>query len=293
MAADDFGPATDTNEHHFMMVENSVPLFVFGPPRSGTTFFTVVLNFHPEIFVTNESRIMSFLYDLSRRVQSPGPLLPSHPARAGVVSSFSEVYRNVAVRFFRNHVNKGNLGIPPLAPDQMKLTTMRVWGDKNPGYADSDKEPGCLDFIHSTFPKARFIQVMRDPRSSVASLFELKNVYKRDLDSCIDLWLSHAVDAQRFMERMPKGTAMTVKHEELSGEGGPALFAKVERFLGLRHALAPKEFLKRELTRRTPIRGPVTPTAQLGTPIYSELLKEDQIKHIEERTLEYASKYGY
>ena len=36
------------------------PFFIIGAPRSGTTFLQTVLDRHPDIFITNETRVMTF-----------------------------------------------------------------------------------------------------------------------------------------------------------------------------------------------------------------------------------------
>jgi hypothetical protein len=42
----------------------SQPLFVVGSPRSGTTFLVRMLNQHPAIHITNETRIFVLLKDM-------------------------------------------------------------------------------------------------------------------------------------------------------------------------------------------------------------------------------------
>ena len=42
------------------------PVFIFGPPRSGSTYLVEAMNTHEMIFVTNEFRVMSFVNDLFR-----------------------------------------------------------------------------------------------------------------------------------------------------------------------------------------------------------------------------------
>ena len=45
-------------------MQPSQPLFVIGSPRSGTTFFVQMLNCHPAIYITNETRIFVLLKDM-------------------------------------------------------------------------------------------------------------------------------------------------------------------------------------------------------------------------------------
>ncbi|MBV8801255.1 MAG: sulfotransferase [Alphaproteobacteria bacterium] len=274
------------------MIESAIPLFVTGAPRSGTTFFTVTLNRHPQVFVTNETRILSFLHNIHRTTKTPGPLLPPHPARLAFLEILRSHFRQMVIEFYRDVLDKTNLGTPFLSEHQFNRK-IAVWGDKNPGYSDGTKEPGCLDFILDLFPHAKFVHVVRDPRSSIASYLKLSSVYKRDLNGCIEMWLSHAKEAERFFATLPQTQQLTVKHEEFRAEGGPEIFCKVEEFLALRHAKAPALFLQKEMKTRTPYRSPTTPVERLGTDTYSETLSPAQIAEIVTRTEPYLKRWNY
>ena len=275
-----------------MLLNDATPLFVFGPPRSGTTFFTVAINRHSEVFVTNETRIMSFLHDLSRRMRQPGPLLPAHPLRASIVKAIATHSEALVREVYRDCVDKTNLGAPT-PEEQKQYGRIRVWGDKNPGYCDGNAEEGCLTFISTMFPRSRFIQIIRDPRSSIGSYLQLKHVYNRDLDGCISMWLAHAAGAAEFINVIPKERAMTIKHEDLSSARGAQIMLEVQAFLHLQYEARPAEFLKRELVKRTPYRSPVTPTEKLGTVAYGDFLSAKDIELVEARTSPYMSLYNY
>ncbi len=38
------------------------PIIVFGAPRSGTTYLTMLLNSHPEVFISQEIRLFVWLH---------------------------------------------------------------------------------------------------------------------------------------------------------------------------------------------------------------------------------------
>jgi len=275
-----------------MIASDAVPLFVIGPPRSGTTFFTVAINRHPQIFVTNETRIMSFLFDSVRRSRAPSPLLPSHPARASFVKLISEHAAKIVHDFYDDHVDKANLGVP-IAQEQKLYRKVQVWGDKNPGYCDGAAEKGCLRFILDTFPRARFIELMRDPRSAISSYLQLRNIYNRDLEGCIEMWLAHASETEHFFQTIPENHHLTVKHEDFSTEKGLDILPAVESFVSVNHEPKPIEFLKRELLNRTPYRSPVTPIEKLGSSVFQDVLSPEQVRLIELRTQKYIEMHGY
>ena len=77
------------------------PFWVIGAPRSGTTFLARVLDHHPDIFLTNETRLMLLFSRLLNRSVDSRRLLatskeeilrqslatPTRPGRAGLSGS--------------------------------------------------------------------------------------------------------------------------------------------------------------------------------------------------------------
>src|ERR1700752_4402462 len=97
----------------------SYPLFIIGAPRSGTTFLCSLLNMHPLVQLTNESRIFVLLKEMLE-VGANRPDLLSPSCRDGLVAFGRSTLGAWVERFYRE-------GLGNNAP---------IWGDKHPPYAD-------------------------------------------------------------------------------------------------------------------------------------------------------------
>ena len=94
------------------------PLFVIGAPRSGTTFLCHILNQHPAIQLTNESRIFVLLKDLVE-VRSKRPDLIGRDFRELFVDFLCSHAGSIVERFYRDSLGStrpsGATSIPPTA----------------------------------------------------------------------------------------------------------------------------------------------------------------------------------
>lgn len=128
------------------------PLFIIGAPRSGTTYLVNVLNRHPDIFLTNETRVMTW----ANRALN---VLPKNPwilasSRDEFLAHMRKELGATIRRFYLS------LGAPSFAR----------WGDKNPHYADRKSDPDCLALINEIFPDSQFIHLVRDAPRVVESI---------------------------------------------------------------------------------------------------------------------------
>lgn len=133
------------------------PLFVLGPPRSGTTLVAKLLNAHPQVLVTNETRIMTFFehcFD-SLPTGDRGGLHCAREHGKEVVESLREHASAITRRAYEKIA---------LAQDKLEV---RYWGDKNPHLSS------VLAMVDEWFPTAAFVAVRRDPRDIVCSILEM------------------------------------------------------------------------------------------------------------------------
>lgn len=130
------------------------PFFVVGAPRSGTTYLQGVLDRHPEIFLTNENRILTGIARALRPLKS-------------------RTYDEEVRRHLKAHLREAVLDLyREIGAD---LDRQR-WGDKYPHYADPSFPP-TLEVIDEFFPDSQLVWLRRD-RDAVARSIEGKGWQK-------------------------------------------------------------------------------------------------------------------
>lgn len=247
------------------------PFFVIGAPRSGTSFLMEVLNRHPELFITNETRVMTFVNRCLNVVGSDHWVLMRH--RQEFLAHLREELPGVLERFYER------IGLPPGVR----------WGDKHPHYADSKTDPACLDTIDQLFPGSQFINILRDGRAVVASIV---NKGWADLDEAIDVWRRHVLHARSFGDKIGPERFLTVRHEEIL-EDGPRIVQGVFDFLGVDEDPGVQRFLEEQAHERTPFSKPTLPTDQLGRPDAKAPLSEEERDKVEQALLDLLIEFGY
>lgn len=266
------------------------PLFIFGAPRSGTTFFTTAINQHPNVCVTNELRAWTFINQSYNRLQSPTEVLPGHTLRdayrGGMIDALIDHLRD----FYETKVDKADLDCPvPSSPNSD--AEIRVWGDKNPGYADANNK-NCLDNMSSLMPDAKFIHIHRDPRSCIASYLNVA-VYPDDIEKAINIWKRHVATAQEFVDRIGPTRAMSIRYEQLVTEEGLGVASDVIDFLDLPASTSLQDFLNLERADPTPYRSPITPKQRLGKNGFACHLSPEQISIIDKNCEALMVSLGY
>jgi hypothetical protein len=147
-------------------------VFVVGCPRSGTTLLQRMLDNHPALAVINDSHFIPAALD--GLIQAGD--LPLTPAMISRARSFRS--RSGKTGFFR-------LGLPDTVVDEAarragtyrgfvtelynevaRLHDKQLAGEKTPDYVRH------IPLLHSLFPHARFLHVIRDGRSVALSLRE-------------------------------------------------------------------------------------------------------------------------
>jgi len=260
---------------HF--AQDATPVIIAGAPRSGTTFLTTLLNSHPQVMITNELRFWSFANDIRRRTREPSELLPEHPLREPLRDFMLKAYAKQFQNFYKNHVNIDNLGCSSNGGDSVD-PIIRAYGDKNPGYADTHS-PDCLNFISKSLPRAKFLHVVRDPRSCVASYLRIP-VYSNEIDRCINVWKRHTESMLMLEDKLGPERVLRFRYEDLVKEGSENVFKMIEKHINVDAAQEPLTFLKRERNSPTPYRAPTTPNDKLGRTTFKDRLTAEQIRQI-------------
>jgi len=168
------------------------PIIIYGAARSGTTYLTHLMNAHPDVSISDETRIFVWAHRTSH------DLLNNEPTFFRLRDAFQGYLRAALPSLIRGFYAQ-------LSP------ACRYWGDKNPHYV-ADGNDGCLQTILDLFPAARFIHIIRDGRDVVCS--GLRRGWK-NFDSVHQMWTSHVNRGCLFGRRLPAGSYFEFRYEDL------------------------------------------------------------------------------
>jgi hypothetical protein len=247
------------------------PLFIIGSPRSGTTYLTEVLNHHPDIFLTNETRIMTWVNRALNVVPSDPWILHLHRDR------FLEHLAHDLPASIRSFYL--SIGAPPHAR----------WGDKHPHYADGTKDPQCLETIDRLFPTSQFINIVRNGFDVVASIVNRNWV---GLSEAINVWTRHVVHATEFGNAIGADRVTHVRYEELVREGTGTV-DDLMRFLNLSPSPAVVDFLEQQTQERTPFSKPTLDLDSAGGSLVGQGLDDESRQLVFSRAGSLLADWGY
>ena len=135
------------------------PVVVCGPPRSGTTFLTALLNGHPDFLITNESRLFSAPLHISKSVtmgilsQTTGPLALEFVRQIenAAAADFTAIYSRVRkVAFTFQDKEMMTVRVTNEAPKYI--------GDKYPGYSADEYS---ISEVNRLVPNAKWLFIIR------------------------------------------------------------------------------------------------------------------------------------
>lgn len=247
------------------------PVFVFGVPRSGTTYLVEVLNHHSKVFITNETRVMTFVNRVLNRVATNRWILRSH--RNEFLAHLGNELPRLIERFYQ----------------ELGAGAGVRWGDKNPHYADPKTDPDCLATIDSLFPDAQYLNIVRDGREVISSLTSKGWV---DVEEAIDVWRRTVLHAREFGDLVGSDRMLTVQYEKLL-ENGADETTRILSWLGLDMEEAVESFLYRQAKERSPFSGPTVDSAEIGVPRWRRTLSPDDARLVQGALTELLLELGY
>ena len=204
------------------------PIFVVGAPRSGTSLMRLILNAHSRIAIPEETNYFPSVFEPWQEKAEDGD---SWPQAVNTYLSASSEFLHPPVDL--NEVRATLLGSPrdfaqllslPLESWARSQGKVR-WGEKTPTHIF------FADVIVRMFPDARFAELIRDPRSTVASMNRFH--WASDdtvLNAC---WWRDSMSKGRrlLLSAVPDDRRISVRYEQLVTE--PELVIRnVCRFLG-------------------------------------------------------------
>lgn len=209
------------------------PVFIVGVPRSGTTLVSMLLNGHSAISIPPETHYFEKFY---RQGQRRGCLTSDSAYRAFVhyvlgspnLAAFhfsdaerTQLFERIASTPTRSHATVLATILSAYAERQGKAR----WGEKTP------KHMHALGDIWQTFPTARVVLVLRDPRDVVLSLRQV-NWEPGNMIEHLRQWRAAARYAATYAASHAD-RFMVLRYEDLLNEAS-AVTERLCRFLGLR-----------------------------------------------------------
>jgi len=213
------------------------PVVIFGAPRSGTTYVNAILNAHPRVHITHETRLFMWAH------LTLGTLENDHVALTHR-EEFKEYLKPQLAVLIRGFYKK----LDPSAA---------VWGDKNPHYA-APRAEGVLETVADLFPEARFIHIVRDGRDVVASLVRKRTkdgVPWVSFETAHQVWNGHVNGGLKFAKDAASGSVLEVRYEELIADD-VGMARRMCDFIGIDCHPQVIEFCEGQREERTPMQGP-------------------------------------
>jgi hypothetical protein len=207
------------------------PLLVFGAPRSGTTYLENLLNSHPEVFLTHETRVFTWLHH-SLQLTQKDPILLTE--REAFVTHLRRAYPDL-IRDFYEELGPG----------------VTVWGDKNPHYANPHQR--CLETVVDLFPGSLFIHLVRDGRDVTSSM--VRKFSWATLEHAHETWAGMVDRGWEFGNAMAPDRFLSLRYEDLIADDAAAA-ADLFAFIGLDMDPAVAEFCAAQQTARTSYKEP-------------------------------------
>ena len=236
----------------------TTPFWVVGAPRSGTTFFGRVLDAHPRVFCTEETRVLTFVNRIINGLAGDTWILMHH--RREFLDLLREQVPGLVEEYYR----------------RLGATPGQRWGDKHPHYADAHHDPELLDLIDELFPDSQFIHIIRDGRAVVSS-----NVAKGwgSVDYACDSWRRHVVHARDLGTRHGPDRYLELRYEALL-ERPHEVVAAVFAFLGVGPSTEVAALLDAQETARTAWSAPTEGTT-IGVDAWRSRYDDETLDRVE------------
>ncbi len=223
---------------------STLPVFVLGAARSGTTLTEQIIASHPQAYGAGE------LHDLLNLANQP---------RGGPTNEvpFPQNMADFTATDIGMLGNRYVAGLRKRAPDALRIT---------------DKMPAnflCIGLIHAMLPNARIVHVRRDPvdtcLSQFSRLFARGQPHSYDLTEVGRHYRAYARLMDHWRRVLPEGSMLDVQYEALVADTEPQARRLID-YCGLEWNDACLEFHKHDRSVRT------ASVIQVRQPIYTTSL---------------------
>jgi hypothetical protein len=220
----------------FNNTKSPTPIIIFGSPRSGTTYLLEIINQHPDVGITYESRVFRWLYISQVKV----------PENEAALYKGKDIFLDIARRYAKETIQ---VFYQTLLPDT------HYWGDKNPFYGENLE---ILENIEAFFPGAHYIHIIRDPRDVITSLIRKENdegMVWSSFDEALQIWLQHVTYGCAFAAQNPDLNYLEIRYEDLVGND-VEVAKQIFDFLNIDMRDPVINFCEKQLSDRTLLSGP-------------------------------------
>ena len=184
----------------------SVPFFIVGSARSGTTLLRLMLNAHPEVAVPPESRFITELWTDQEQVEVASFLqrLDAHPRFHTWDLPISAVRDELEGRATAPYSDAISAAFKAYARVHGKTR----WGDKTPRYVEH------IAFLAGLWTDARFIHLIRDGRDVALSYADVP-FGPKTVGRAARLWSRRVKAGCDAGRALPRGSYIEVNYEDL------------------------------------------------------------------------------
>jgi tetratricopeptide (TPR) repeat protein len=226
-------------------IDDERPVFIIGMPRSGSTLVEQILSSHPDVYGAGEVKYLS---------QAIGQLrdrLPSLPKYPQMMSKITASQLDMIGKKYLQALTAG-------AGDAKRVTDKLL------------TNYFFVGLIHLLYPKAKFVNTLRDPVDTCLSGFT--KLFKDDMPHSYDLaelgryYCKYRELMEHWHKVLPEGVLTTVQYEDVVTETEKEAKALID-FIGLKWDHKCLEFHKSDRPVKT------ASVAQVRKPIYKTAVK--------------------
>lgn len=169
------------------------PVFIVGPPRSGTTFLRKLINLHPDINILPETHFFSEIYSERNKLFKPTYLnyINRIFKSKGEINQYNSYKNILKSKNFNNSFEIYEM----LLSVHKKSKKVKVVGEKFPAnflYYDQ---------IKKVFPNSKFVHISRDPKYSISSY-----ILRKDFPDDYTRMIYYVKKSQEFINKSPNDT---------------------------------------------------------------------------------------
>ena len=187
------------------------PIFVVGVDRSGTTLLNMMLDAHPDMFITYEQRTIIRFYE---KLDQYGDLTVEKNSLNLINDILDD--DNVKLNFPKAKIADFKLSECQSFADIIKnlyATVLRdqgklIWGDKDPIYTQH------IEVLNEIFPNAKFIHLIRDGRDVALSLIT-KKWGPTTFTNAIRYWEKTILMTRRLLKMLNSNQTIELRYEDL------------------------------------------------------------------------------